>query len=285
MNSYLFTPALKIDSLKSQNLPKGQSIVLDLEDSIQLNNKEKAREHLSNFDFSQLTEFNFHWSIRLNSIGTYSGLSDLQWLKKMLGNQDFPVTQLFLPKLNNVEELLLYKKLVVTLPRALNLIAIIESIDGVENLDAIAEQCDGLIFGQADLVGQLYAPNQNFITAARMKLCVAAAKYQIQAFDTNSFELNDMQKLHQECVQAKAEGFMGKAVIHPKQIRTVEKVFAINQTLLKEYQAVIDDYKLAEDGFIVNKDKVVAPPFVAKAETMLNYALKYHKFYENTHEK
>lgn len=268
--SYLYTPALRIDSLVAKrDMLRAHAIVFDLEDSTHINAKAAAREKVWEFDFSPLVELGVKLGIRINALSSYEGLEDLRLLQRLYARGGCPLEFVLLPKVNHPSEVKLHRSLFRSLPTPPHLYTFIETVEAVENADAIASVSDALCFGQADLVAELYAPNQAYIDYARARMCIAAARARIQAIDTNSFEISDMARFESECVAAKAYGFTGKAAIHPTQVAAINRIFSISQALLHKYQSVVDTYVRSDTGFALLDGEVIAPPFVAKARRML----------------
>lgn len=270
--SYLFTPILQVDALLRNKLPRNQVIVLDLEDSIHTKSKTKARSMLESYDFNLLVQRQLILALRVNPISSPEGIKDIELLLRLANQDDFAIRILVLPKINSAQELALYQKLFATVSKSLKFVPIIETLSAVEQVDAIAALSDGLIFGQADLESEMYAVNTHYITNARAKTCIAAAKFSIPAIDTPTLhvhEANDTEQLEQQCIAAKAEGFVGKVAIHPKQIPSIDKIFAIKREYVLECQSLLSQYENAEVGFSVNNAQVVAPPFIAKAKKIL----------------
>jgi citrate lyase subunit beta/citryl-CoA lyase/(S)-citramalyl-CoA lyase len=276
--SYLYTPALRIDSLiaNRQNLI-ADAVVVDLEDSIHANAKADARAKVAELDLSPLTERGIRVGLRMNSIASYDGLKDMELLLQLgaRGRRGFEF--ILLPKVNHANEVKIYKALLGTLREPPEVYPFIETVEAVENADGIAAVSDGLAFGQADLVAEMYSPNESYLNYARARMCVAAARYKLQAIDTNSFEIEDMVRFESECVAAKGYGFTAKAAIHPRQVPAINAVFTVSAETIAGYRALIDAYQRSEVGFVIVDGKVVAPPFVAKARRMLELHEHYQK--------
>ena len=113
------------------------------------------------------------------------------------------------------------------------------------------------------------APDESFLAHARARLCVAAARYGLPAIDTNSFELWDTEVIRAQSQAAKRHGFTGKAAIHPKQVDVIVETFSVDLGELDEHRRTIKDYESDANGFAVSRDRVLAPPFVARARRML----------------
>lgn len=265
---YFYTPALRIDSVVKSGVRAGVMQVLDLEDSIPPASKAAARACLTTADLSGtgLTDV----MLRFNSIETPDGLADVRMLLD-LGGQigGVPVQAVLAPKIAAGRDVAIYRSLLSSLPNPPEIFSFIETVDAVENAFDIAAGSDGLCFGQADLVSEMYSPDESFLAHARARLCVAAAKYRLPAIDTNSFDLWDAEVIAEQSLAAKRCGFTGKAAIHPKQIDVIVETFSIDPAELDGYLRTIKDYESDANGFAVSKDRVLAPPFVAKARRML----------------
>lgn len=265
---YFYTPALRIDSVVRSGARAGVRQVLDLEDSIPAESKAAARACLATADLSGTGLPDV--MLRLNSIETPDGLADVRMLLDLGGQVGgVPVQAVFAPKIAAGRDVAIYRSLLSSLPNPPEICSLIETVDAVENAFDIAARSDGLCFGQADLVSEMYSPDESFLSHARARLCVAAAKYRLPAIDTNSFELWDAEVIREQSLAAKRCGFTGKAAIHPKQIDVIVETFSIDPAELDGYLRTIKDYESDATGFAVSKDRVLAPPFVAKARRML----------------
>ncbi|HEU5270242.1 MAG TPA: aldolase/citrate lyase family protein [Jatrophihabitans sp.] len=265
-----YTPALRVDAvLRSLPLrPGAGALVLDLEDSIPKPAKSEARARLSEVDLTGTGLPGV--SLRINSIATPDGLSDIQTILALAGRiGGLPIETVLVPKVNTGSDVGIYRSLLSGLAEPPQLCSFIETVDAVENAFEIAAASDGLCFGQADLVAELYSPDESYLAHARARLCVAAAKYNLPAIDTNSFELWDMAVVRAQSEASRACGFTGKAAIHPRQVDVITDTFEVSAEELDGYRRTIADYEGDARGFNVTKDRVLAPPFVLKARRML----------------
>lgn len=268
--SYLYTPAPRIDTLiaKRQDIA-ADVVVIDLEDSVHVNAKAAAREKVGDFDFSPLTKLGLRLAVRINTICSFDGLRDLEMLRERYERGDCAIASVLLPKINHASEVRIFRSLFDSLKQRPRLVSFIETIEAVENADAIAAVSDAICFGQADLNAQMYSPHPVFLDYARTRMCAAAARYRIQSIDTSSFEIQDMARFERECVAAKECGFTGKVAIHPVQVEPINRIFGVSSEVLAGYRRLIDAYENADVGFAMKDGQVVAPPFVAKARMML----------------
>jgi len=264
----LYTPTLRLDAVLRAAPPRAGMLVLDLEDSIPKRAKEAARERLAGVDLTGagLPEI----GLRVNTIATRDGLRDLEALLALGGRAGgLPVRTVFAPKVSTGGDVAIYRSLLAELPEPPEICSFVETVDAVENAYEIAAASDGLCFGRADLLAELYAPNEAFLAHARARLCAAAAKHGLPAVDTNSFELWDMDVVRAESEDARGCGFTGKAAIHPRQVDPITDTFTVGPDELDDYRRTISDYESDAQGFAVTKDRILAPPFVLKARRML----------------
>lgn len=266
--SLLYTPALLLASVARPGRVRADMLVLDLEDSIHPARKAEARELLARADLSGAGLPAL--GMRVNTIATPDGLEDLRALIGMdatIGG--VPLDVVFIPKISGAGDVAIYRSLLSHTSRPPEICSFIESVDAVDNAVEIAAVSDGLCFGQADLTADLYAENTFYLDHARARLCTAAAKYRVPAIDTNSFELHDLDAVAAQCRAARDAGFTGKAAIHPRQVDTIAETFTVGPDKIAEYRSVVEDYHSTSYGFAVEEDRVLAPPFVLRAERML----------------
>lgn len=263
-----YVPASRAERLL-KNVPRtAVALVLDLEDSVPRAAKPAAREALARLDLSGTGLDGV--TVRLNSIETPDGLLDVQTLLALGGEiGGLPVDTVLVPKVAGGRDVAIYRSLLSGLADPPQICSFIENIDAVEKAFDIAAASDGLCFGQADLVAEMWAPDESYLAYARARMCVAASRYGLPAIDTNSFELWDVDVVREQCEAARRCGFTGKAAIHPMHVEPIVATFRVEPRALDEHRQTIKDYEADEKGFAVSKDRVLAPPFVVKARRTL----------------
>ncbi|MBT2364989.1 aldolase [Streptomyces sp. ISL-10] len=266
--SLLYTPALLLASVARPGRVRADMLVLDLEDSTHPAKKAEARALLAQAD---LTAAGLPaLGMRVNTIATPDGLEDMRALLDMDATVGgVPIDVIFVPKISGPGDVAIYRSLLARTSKPPQICSFIETVDSVESAFAIAAVSDGLCFGQADLTAELYAENESYLDHARARLCAAAAKYRVPAIDTNSFELHDLAVVAAQCRAARDAGFTGKAAIHPRQVEVIAETFTVGPNEIAEYRSVVEDYNSTPYGFAVEKDRVLAPPFVLRAQRML----------------
>ncbi|MET7712489.1 aldolase/citrate lyase family protein [Streptomyces sp. NPDC005407] len=259
-----YVPASRVDKLLKHVPRESVALVLDLEDSVPKQAKPAARERLGAVDLTG-TGHTGVW-VRINSIETPEGLLDIQTLLALDGRiGGLPVETVLVPKICGARDVSIYRSLLSGLSDPPEICSFIETVDAVENAFEIAAVSDGLCFGQADLVAEMWAPDESYLAHARARMCVAASRYGLPVIDTNSFELWDMDVVLAQSEAAKQCGYTGKAAIHPKQVDVIVETFGTSPGELDRHYQTIKDYEADEAGFAVSKDRVLAPPFVLKA--------------------
>lgn len=263
-----YVPASRVDKLM-KNVPRDSvQLVLDLEDGIPKQAKPTARERLGEVDLTG-TGHTSVW-MRINSIETPDGLLDIQTLLALGGEVGgLPVETVLVPKVCGARDVAIYRSLLSALPNPPEICSFIETVDAVENAFEIAAVSDGLCYGKADLVAEMWAPDEAYLAHAQARMCVAASRYGLPVIDTNSFELWDMDLVRAQSEAAKQCGYTGKAAIHPKQVDVIVETFGTAPGELDAHHQTIKDYEADENGFAVSKGRVLAPPFVLKARRMI----------------
>ena len=136
-------------------------------------------------------------------------------------------------------------------PRAMTVWCMIETARGVLNAPAIAAahpRLGGFIFGAADLskdLRALHTPDRMPVMMA-MQLCVLAARANgLAVLDSPHFDLSDDDGFLAACRQARALGFDGKALIHPKTIVGANAVFGPSREELTRARRIIEAHGAA----------------------------------------
>ena len=273
-NEKLFSKAIGLDV---------DALVLDLEDSVAADRKVAAREAvaeiLRSVDFGKKEKV-----VRVNSIAGEYGKSDISAL---LRSQ--PDTFL-LPKVNRPQDLCDYDSLITEiekkeglLPGSTGLIALIETPAGIINIDAIAmasPRLKGLLFGAADYTRETrgrITPGRLELYYPMVRILLAARVAGIDAIDTPYFDVKDLQGLEQNARQAKDLGYDGKAIIHPAQAETVNRIFTPSDEEVEYSKRVLEAFEKAKaegKGATQLNGQLIENVHVAVAQRILTIAEK-----------
>lgn len=279
--SYLFVPGdsqRKIEKVAS--LP-ADTVILDLEDAIALDQKENARHTvasaLSTMPFGRIERL-----VRINPPGTPFYRSDLG--VTIHGQPDGYV----LPKVETAEQLQELEKYLAAAEQekgwptaSIRLLALVETARGIMNIKDIAqasERLDGLLFGAEDLaadIGAIRTPGGQELFYARSAVVTAAAAYRLQAVDMVTINFSDLAALEEECNVARQLGYTGKMAIHPRQLETINRLFAPSAAEIEQALRLVQAYHeqaAAGIGAFALDGRMVDMPVVRSARQVLHRA-------------
>lgn len=257
------------------------SIMLDLEDSVTMAEKDAARllvyNALRTIDYGD-TEM----VVRINPLNTPYGKKDIEAVVKA------GVDVIRMPKTETAEEVVEVEREIekveeeIGCPGRTKIMAAIESTLGVVNAYAIAtasKRMMGIALGAEDYCANLKtqrSPEGTELLMARQTIVVAARAAGIDALDTVYSNLNDMDTFRREVELIKQLGFDGKSIINPRQIEVVNEVFTPKQKDIDKALTIIAAIKEAEkkgSGVIAVNGKMVDRPVVIRAERTITMAL------------
>jgi citrate lyase beta subunit len=257
------------------------SIIMDLEDGVALNNKPAARMTIA----AALNDVNFGRAeklVRINPVGSGLEADDLTitlpahpdgyLLPKVEAAGQVQAISARLDAAENEQRLS---------PNSIRLLAIIESARGVVNLREIAEsspRLDALIFGAEDLAGDIGAtrtPDGWEVFYARSAVVIHAKAAGLQAIDTPFVDLNDLDGLAAQTRSALLMGYTGKLAIHPRQVEPIQQIFTPSTEAIARAKRLIDahnTHQAAGTGVFELDGKMVDMPMVRAAEYILERA-------------
>lgn len=241
--SMLATPATN-DWMFDKAACSGADVVfLDLEDSVppvvKRNAREKSIQGLNECDWR-----NTERAVRINGLGTPWAHDDV--IQVVTGAQD-TLDALVLPKVTSgrdiwwVDVLLNQLEAKLNLDRSVRLHAVIESVEGLLNVEQIAgasNRLDSMIFGSGDYsvsVGMRLGPNlkplgRDFVgdlwQYPRTKISLAARCFGVAAIDAGYLDHRDLAGFEYEASQAAVLGFDGKLTLHPAQVPVANRIFS-----------------------------------------------------------
>ncbi|WP_240274628.1 HpcH/HpaI aldolase/citrate lyase family protein [Mycobacterium ulcerans] len=226
--SLLFTPATKTQHYLAAAAVHAEALILDLEDSVAPRDKAQARRDALNF-LCTTTPAKTMAAIRVNAPDTLDGWRDLTALLDSAADPDF----LMLPKVQSAAEIGLVKRLLRQSQKTTRLIATAETAVVAANPDCALDPrlVDAVIFGSADMAADLGAePSAAVVRHARSTILSHAAAAKIPVIDAPVFDIDDIPGLRQAVREAVAEGFAGKAAIHPDHVALINSGFLPGQS-------------------------------------------------------
>lgn len=263
--SILYTPGYNLGRLFKARESGADVCLIDLEDSVPLSKKTLARKNCLHILNNHHHESKV--AVRINELRSPEGLLDINALIDSTAIPDI----VLMTMIRDASEIEIVRSLLNTKNKPFMLYVTIETVEAIDDIDRIAMQCDGLVFGSADLAAELGVEIawENMLYA-RQRIANAAARHDIAAIDTACYHLDNKALLLEESIAVKALGFHGKAIVHPKQLSTVMEVFSPS---IREIERAKEILRLAKDSegeiFTVGGD-MIGPPFIKKARKLLN---------------
>ena len=257
------------------------SIMLDLEDSVTMAEKDAARLLVHNA-LKTIDYGNTEMVVRVNPLNTPYGKKDVEAVVKA------GVHVIRMPKTETADEIRELEAEIVKVETELGcvgrtqIMAAIESTLGVINAYDIAtasKRMMGIALGAEDYSANLKTqrtPEGMELLLARQTIVVAARAAGIDALDTVYSNLNDMETFRKEVELIKSLGFDGKSIINPRQIEVVNEVFAPKANEIQKSLTILAAIKEAEkrgSGVIAVNGKMVDRPVVIRAQRTIDLAI------------
>ena len=277
----LYIPGNNPAMIQQGGVYGADSILLDLEDAVALNQKDAARTLVRNM-INVVDFYDAEVCVRVNHLSTPFGLADLEEIVPL------QPSAIRYPKTESPEEVAELLKIIELIEdrhglphNKMTLHAMIETAMGVQNVFNIASmfsRVDAITIGGQDLTADMnivYTPDGVGIDFARKRIVMAAKASHIDVIDTVFPDVNDEEGLRRETEYAKKIGFTGKAVINPRQIDIIHDVFAPTDEEIRKAYHIVKEFKMntaAGIGVFAIDGKMVDAPVVARAEYILKLA-------------
>ena len=277
----MFVPGNNPGMMQDAFIYGPDSIMLDLEDSVTMAEKDAARLLVHNA-LKTIDYGNTEMVVRINPLNTAYGKKDVEAVVKA------GVHVIRMPKTETAEEVREVEREIERVEKEIGclgrtkIMAAIESTLGIVNAYEIAvasERMMGIALGAEDYCANLKtqrSPEGTELLFARQQIVVAARAGGIDALDTVYSNLNDMETFRKEVELIKQLGFDGKSIINPRQIEIVNEVFAPTEKAIEKAKTIIAAIKEAEkrgSGVIAVNGKMVDRPVVIRAQRTIDLAL------------
>ena len=265
----MFVPGNNPGMMQDAFIYGPDSIMLDLEDSVTMAEKDTARllvyNALKTIDYGT-TEM----VVRVNPLSTPYGKKDIEAVVKA------GVDVVRMPKTETADEVREMEAEIERVEKEIGclgrtkIMAAIESALGVVNAYAIAtasKRMMGIALGAEDYCANLKTqrtPEGIELLLARQTIVVAARAAGIDALDTVYSNLNDMETFRKEVEQIHKMGFDGKSIINPSQ-KAIDKAMAV--------VGAIKEAEKRGSGVIALNGKMVDRPVVLRAQRTIDLAV------------
>ncbi len=277
----MFVPGNNPGMMQDAYIYGPDSIMLDLEDSVTMAEKDTARLLVHNA-LKTIDYGNTEMVVRINPLNTPYGKKDVEAMVKA------GVHVIRMPKTETADEVREVEAEILKWEQELGcvgrtqIMAAIESAEGIVNAFEIAKASKrmmGIALGAEDYCANLKTQRSKDgaeLLLARQTIVIAARAAGIDALDTVYSNLNDMDTFRREVELIKTLGFDGKSIINPRQIAIVNEVFAPSAKAIEKAKTILAAIKEAEakgSGVIAVNGKMVDRPVVIRAQRTIDLAL------------
>ncbi len=285
MRSWLFVPGNSEKKLAKSLATAADAVIVDLEDSVALNDKESARVITSSFLRETSRASPALW-VRVNALDTGLTDEDLDavmaarpagiMLPKSLSGKD--VTHLdakltVLEARHNIDDGDTQICVVAT-ETAASLFTLGTYMGSSPRLSALTWGAEDL---SADLGAQTSRDGDGKLTdpyrLARALCLSGAVAASAQPLDTVFVNFHNEPGLKEECEAACSDGFTGKMAIHPNQIDIINQAFTPSLDAIQRAQVIVAAFADAGNAGVVAIDgEMLDRPHLRRAETVLTRA-------------
>jgi citrate lyase subunit beta/citryl-CoA lyase len=277
LRSFLFAPGNHARRVEKALSLEADAVILDLEDAVATAEKRATRDAVTTA-LGRLRRALLY--VRVNAVDTEFCYGDLAAVVRP------GLDGVILPKVESAAGLATADWLVAQLereqglaPRAIDLVPIIETARGLNQIDAIlaaGTRVKRVAFGAGDFtldVNMAWSRNEAELAYARAKIVTASRAAGIEApFDTVWVDLADEDGLEASARTALGFGFQGKMCIHPNQIAIVNRVFTPSEAEVAFAERVVAAFARAEaegSAAIQLDGKFIDYPILCRAQRVL----------------
>ena len=281
LRSLLFVPGVRPDMLqKAPNYPV-DALVPDMEDSVPVEEKDRARETVARM-LPRLAAAGVSVIPRTNSLGTGLLPADAA---AVVGPHVAGVT---VGKIGSAWEVAQVCAVLEGLERAAGIAAgstrllpWIETAQGVANAAEICRaspRIAAVCFGADDYTADMGIPRSADgveLLHPRSVVAVAARAAGIPALDTPYTDFRDAEGLRREAALARQLGYRGKFAIHPGQIEAINAAFMPTPQEVEEARRIVSAYEAARAqgrGATSLDGRMIDAPIVLRARNVLALA-------------
>ena len=275
--SVLYMPAGNARALAKADTLDADTVIFDLEDSVDPAAKDDAREALRTF-FRDTRPKRPECVIRINALAGPWGTEDLLAARACMPDA------ILLPKVDDAGDIRAAAEALAETdaPQTLRLWAMAETPRFLLNAAGIAElgrnpnnRLDCFVTGTNDLVketGISAGQGRQYLQPLLTQIVIAARAGGLDAIDGVYNDFRDEDGLAAECAQGAALGFDGKSLIHPAQIGIANAALSPSPEEIASARAIADAFARPENagkGVISLDGRMVERLHLAMAEKLL----------------
>ena len=237
----LSTPGSSEKMIQKASESKADHVFLDLEDAVAPSQKRDARKKI----IQGLKELNWTGKtrcVRINDLTTEYAYEDIIEIVEGAGEH---LDTIMMTKVQTAADVLFADKLLhqiekkLKMKRNIGLEALIEEVEGMQNVDSIAActpRLECLVFGMGDFSASMGVTNRNvgetdgypgdIWHSARVRLIMACRAAGIDPVDGPFADFKNPDAYREECKRSMILGCVGKWAIHPSQIDIALDVYS-----------------------------------------------------------
>jgi citrate lyase subunit beta / citryl-CoA lyase len=251
--SALYVPGANERALEKARTVAADVLILDLEDSVAPDRKDKARDAVA-AAIAALTTGRREIVVRVNGL-------DTPWIARDIAAMaSAKPDAILVPKLSRSDDIRRTRAALAAAhaPRTMNLWAMIETPAAVLNASAMgaiaampAPAITCYVVGTNDLAAELGAnirPGRAAMLPHLAQVVVAARAHGLAVLDGTFNDLDDAQALDEECRQGRDLGMDGKTLIHPAQVPVANAAFAPSRQDIAGARKVIEAFAAPENA-------------------------------------
>lgn len=277
IRSMLFVPGTRQDRFTKAMSAGADAVVFDLEDSVEVGQKAKARmlvaECLATPSDGALR------LVRFNAVNTPDGEADLAFFSAARGFDG-----VVLPKVETAEAVERVARAfgwdtnAGAVPALLLLLETPRAILRAAEIAAADAPVAALLLGAEDLTASLAVERTiegEELLFARGQIAMAAASVRADAIDAVFTDLRDPNLLRRDCERARGLGFRGKMAIHPNQVEVINDVFTPTASEIDRASRIIAAFETARaggEGVTTLDGRMVELPVMERARRILALA-------------
>lgn len=275
--SLLFIPGNNPGMIQNASLFDADGVIFDFEDAVSVSEKDSARELVKSFlEANKLDDIEV--VVRINDYNSLFFKDDLE----IISNN---VDTLMIPKARfddlveiSMQLSLLEKELDIDFN--IKLIPIIELAISLLEIEKIVTlpRVDGVLLGAEDLTNDMEIARTaggEELLYPRNKIAYACKAFKVDAIDTPFPDVNNDEELYQDCENAKMVGMNSKACIHPRQVKTVNKIFSPSAEEIKQSKKIVNEAKKYNVGAFSIDGKMIDKPIIERSKKLLAKARKF----------
>ena len=282
-----FVPGYMTKFLEKAVTFESDALILDLEDSVPLKDKEKARENIA--EFLKKKRYSQQVYVRVNPIESGMLFEDLNSIL-------YEATDgIMFTKVRDEKDIIYFDKLLTQLENdngfnhgKFKICPLIETGSAMIKAYDIAiasDRVNALVLGGEDYLTDLDGLHKEHgisLLVPRSLVVMAARTAKIDAIDTPFLDISNTDGFRKEVKLARELGFSGTLIIHPTQIKIANEEFTPTEKEIKEAKRIISAIEESKEkglGVALLDGKLIGPPMEKRA---LNIIKKIKRIKEAT---